>query len=126
MPPRPVELTAQQRLDAMRLMRAYDIPDEAIGEVFGITRQRVNVLLGRRGARWEKPAAPHPDKGKGLASELRAWRIRRKLTQGEAAALFGVRIMTINAWECGRSEGSMPELVLRHIALLDRYEPPAK
>ena len=121
-------MTTTDRLDAMRALRAESVPDAIIGSAFGISRQRVHMLLGAR-APETRPKIPPTDAGAAdrLPSALRAWRERRGLTQKEAAKLLTLQsVMTYSAWETGNRGCALPALVLRYIELLDKHAPPTK
>lgn len=51
--------------------------------------------------------------GRGRENPVREWRKRRGLTQRQAAAVLGVYVTTITAWELG--DRGIPENILRRI-----------
>ena len=106
-----------QRLAAMRAMRALDKPDSAIGRRYGLTRQRVHQILGKRPPtpRRAPPAAPPAPTREEFAAALLAWRRRRGLSQAQAARLLHVTVTSISAWEnevCGCSLAGAVMLLL--------------
>jgi hypothetical protein len=93
-------MTAQQ-LAAMRAMRALDKPDSAIGRRYGLTRQRVHQILGKRPAtpRRAPPAAPPAPTRAEFAAALLSWRHRRGLSQAQAARILRVGAHSVASWE---------------------------
>ena len=94
-------MTAQQ-LAAMRAMRALGRPDSAIGRRYGLTRQRVHQILGKREPVPRRPAPlarPAPTRAE-FAAAMLAFRHRRGLSQAQAARLLRVTVTSISAWEC--------------------------
>lgn len=124
-----INLTTDERENVMRVMRAYDVPDQVIAESFGLTRQRVHRILGTRQADAHastgKPARSK-DLNTRLARELPAWRRRRGMSQSQAAEFLGIPYwQRVSAWESGKGCG-MPGVLLRLLEALDKYEPPLK
>jgi transcriptional regulator with XRE-family HTH domain len=50
-------------------------------------------------------------------NELRAWRKRRELTQGQLAALLGVKWLAVSRWE--RGERGIPALLALALEALE-------
>ena len=117
------DFTAYPTLQSMimRKLRAEGDTDTKIGRVFGLTRARVGQILGARASDTSIPE-PTPvtipyrlldysaDTSR-LPGELKAWRAHYKMTQPEAAAVFGVHPGTYAKWEWGFAEPAMPMLV---------------
>ena len=120
-----IHLSTEQRAEAMRLMRAYGAPDEAIAQAWNITRQRVHAILGAR-PRSYAPALEDPEPSpEAFARVLRAWRTRRGMTQVQAAAALGLPGQpTVSNWE-RNGACDHPRLVMRLLDLLDQHEPHA-
>lgn len=55
--------------------------------------------------------------------DLRVWRVRQQLTQGELAVILGVSINTVNRWECG--EARIPGFLPLALETLERRRAPA-
>jgi transcriptional regulator with XRE-family HTH domain len=50
--------------------------------------------------------------------DLRVWRTRQQLTQGQLAHRLGVHINTVNRWECG--ESAIPAFLPLALETLER------
>ncbi len=128
-PPKPVKLpptprricTPDQRLTAMRMMRAAGISNIAIAHVFGLSEEHACRLMGpHEAAADEAEREALASLQETLARDLRAFRARHRLTQAGAARLLGLRTpSTVNSWETGRHGCAMPDMVLRFLRLLD-------
>lgn len=125
-------MTKDKRLERMRLLRDHGVPDETIGQVFDISRQRVQQLIGRvpvdRRRTPPGPLGTLPGVGapvserKALADLpgfLRAWRADHGLTQRSAASVLGVPTATYIPWEQAKTGCSLPVLLVRFIAALE-------
>ena len=56
-----------------------------------------------------------------LRNPLKAWRVKNKVTQTEAAAMVGVGVQAMQRWESGASMPS-PENMDQIAIMMDRYE----
>lgn len=104
----------------MRFLRTCGLPDDAIGTVFGVSRQRVSQLIGPRPL--PEPRAvpePLPTEVDTLPEFLLAWRTRAMLTQRQAANLCGVTLGTWNAWETGRKGCGLARLLRAYLTAFE-------
>ena len=111
------------RTAIMRSLRAEGVPDAAIGRAFGLSRQRIGAILGLR----EYPPKPPPEPlditaSARLPGALKAWRLRRGMTQREAAATLGVDAQTLNGWETARKGCSLATTLLRYLDITDEMD----
>ena len=86
---------------AMQSARTEGLPDSAIGRRYGLTRQRVHQILGKRppAPRKAQPAAPPAPTREEFAAALLGWRRRRGLSQAQAAQILRVGAHSIASWE---------------------------
>ncbi len=98
----------------MRQLREFDVPDDLIGELFGMSRQRVHQILGAK-----PPDPPLPASAKApLSAAVAAFRRRHKLSLAATAKVLGVSLMTVHNWEKGKNPG-MPGVILLALEALD-------
>lgn len=91
------------REDCMRELRdRYHVPDELIGRIYGISRQRVHALLGPRPpepAHMPLPPLPAAVTDDAFQAYVKAFRARHDLSQTELGRLLGVDQTAISRWE---------------------------
>jgi DNA-binding transcriptional regulator YiaG len=110
------------RDQAMRVLRQEGVPDILIGRAFGLTRQRIHARLGPRPAFKRRVDAPKPDaKLDNLPDYIKDWRARNGLSIAAAARLAGLNKMAWWKWENKLADCSMPGLLLRYLALLEKH-----
>ena len=105
---------------AMRSARTEGLPDSAIGRRYGLTRQRVHQILGKRppAPRRAPPAAPPAPTREEFAAALLAWRRRRGLSQAQAARLLRVGAHSVASWEQQSNGCSLAGAVMLLLELL--------
>ena len=109
--------TTLPREETMRVLREADVPDAVIAAAFGLTRQRVAVLLGPK----PRPCRREPPRvdPSGLPARLKRWRKDRRLSMAAAAAECGVTLAAWSKWEGNRSGCSLAALLTLHLDLRD-------
>ena len=113
------------RPQVIRQLRAYGASEDLIASALGISRQRVAQLAGSRGKpvappeAASKPNIPEGDAAILVASRLKAFRVKHKLTQKQLAEILGVHVVTLSFWENGLT-CSLPTAILLVLHYLDQ------
>ncbi len=112
------------REESMRVLREGNVSEALIAAAFGLTRQRVNKILGSNPDRKPlavpyKPGDDYPD----LPTYLKAWRARQRLSQQGAANMLHVSLKTYYAWENGRQGCTLPVILVKYLDLLEKTQP---
>ena len=108
-----------------RRMRRQGASDAAIGAAMHppVTRQAIHLALGPRPKppRKAKPAPPAAPTREAFGAALRAWRIRRGLSQAGAAKLLRVTPQSVSSWEVARCGCSLAATVLLLLEAMDKH-----
>jgi hypothetical protein len=109
------------RFECAQELREHGVPDELIGRVYNISRQRVHVLLGPR------PPAPRCTPLPRIGAEvtpgdfksfIKAFRARHSLSQAALADMLGVDQTTVARWE-NTGTCNLPGLVMLVLRYFD-------
>jgi len=124
------ETETENRSALMQRMREAGITDPQIAEVFDLSKQRVNTILGPVGKRARHVAIAHHamnyrDAQEALPQELWRWRNRHNWTQADAANVLCLgNVNVFSRWERRSVKCSLAALLLQFIKLYDERNPP--
>jgi DNA-binding XRE family transcriptional regulator len=112
------------REQSMTVLRKGGVPDPLIGAAFGISKQRVNMILGPHDEPAPKLAVKVEKEdvilSSGLPTWLKEYRYRLQWTQARAARELGTSLTTYASWEQGSGGCSLPYLLIRYLLLYER------
>lgn len=100
----------------MRTLRNEGVADSAIARAFGVTRQYVNMTLGKKE---DHSVFQDVIDTTHFAERLSTWRTKHRFTQVQLAEMWGVNSITLSRWENGHASTPYIPLILRYMDLYD-------